>query len=356
MSVLLIFIDGIGVGQEDPSLNPFARVPSPFSRFQGMNENEISRRDAFFKRINPGGYEAQDDIMESAEENAIVRYPGFRQIFNKYRRYLLENKSFFETSPQETPATQNGVFKEIDPRMDVQGIPQSASGQASILTGLNIPAIIGHHLQGLPNKKVRELISKESIFLKLSSIGLRVTFANAFTDGFFKRKSPRISATTHAALSGGIKLRMMKDIKAGKAVYQDYTNFFLKEMGCDVELISPEKAGENLARLSAEHDFTLYEHFLTDLIGHRGNIDEGETEVLKLRSFIYSVLKNVDLSGTLVIVTSDHGNLEDMSLKTHTLNPVPLVCWGRQKEAFQAAVQNISDIGKNIISFLHLEP
>lgn len=356
MSVLLIFIDGIGIGQEEPSLNPFACVSSPLSRFRRMDEEERIRRDAFFKKIALAGQQEQDDIMESVEGNAIVRYPGFRQIFSNYRHFLLEKKSCYESSPWETSAVPQDVFKEIDPRMDVQGIPQSASGQASILTGLNVPGIIGYHLQGLPDKKVRELISRESIFLKLSSMGFRVTFANAFTDGFFKRKSPRISATTHAALSGGVDLRMVKDVQRGKAVYQDYTNFFLKEMGYDVELLSPEKAGENLASLSAEFDFTLYEHFLTDLIGHRGDMDEGEAEVLKLRSFLYSVLRSVDLSETLVIVTSDHGNLEDMSLKTHTLNPVPLLCWGKQKEAFLSAVQTISDIGKNIISFLRSNP
>ncbi len=352
MSVLLIFIDGIGVGQEDPSINPFARVPSPFSRFREIEEDEISRRKAFLNKATREEYEAQDDIMQSVEANAIVRYPEFRQIFNKYRNFLLGNKSIYEISLRETLPTQNGIFKEIDPLMGIRGIPQSASGQASILTGLNVPAIIGHHLQGLPNRKVRELISNESIFLKLSSRGFRVTFANAFTDGFFKRKTPRISATTHAALSGGIELRRVNDVKAGKAVYQDYTNFFLREMGYDVELISPERAGENLANISAEYDFTLYEHFLTDLIGHRGNIDEGETEVLKLRAFIHSVLKNIDLSETLVIAASDHGNLEDMSLKSHTLNPVPLLCWGKQKSSFQENVREISDIGRNIVSLL----
>lgn len=180
-----------------------------------------------------------------------------------------------------------------------------------------------------------------------------MTFANAFTDAFFKKKSPRVSTTTHAALSGGVELRRIEDVKAGKAVYQDYTNSFLKEIGYDVKLITPEEAGENLASISAEYDFTLYEHFLTALIGYRGNIKEGEIEVLKLSAFIDSVLKNVDLSETLVIVTSDHGNLEDMSLKTHTLNPVPLLCWGKEGSSFQEYMRDVSDIGRNIIPFLN---
>jgi hypothetical protein len=234
--------------------------------------------------------------------------------------------------------------------LDTEGIPQSASGQASILTGLNVPAIIGHHLQGLPDRQVRALISEDSIFLKLSSKGLKVTFANAFTDGFFTRETPRISATTQAALSGGVKLRTIEDVRTGKAVYQDYTNFFLKEMDYEIDLFSPEQAGQNLAAISSEHDFTLYEHFLTDLVGHRGTMAEGETEVLKLKSFLHAVLMNVDLSETLVIVASDHGNLEDMSLKIHTLNPVPLLCWGMESVSFQKNVENISDIGRNIVS------
>ncbi len=353
MSVLLIFIDGVGVGRKDPAINPFAKIHSPLSHFRGSEKEEIKNKTPFLKKTIQENTDLQDDIMDSVEGNAIVRYPEFQMIFKNYLNFLRENKSTFRKHTSATGSSQNGTFKEIDPRLGIQGIPQSASGQASILTGLNIPATIGYHLQGLPDNKVRELIRKESIFLKLSSRGLKVTFANAFTDAFFKRKTPRISATTHAALSGKVKLRRMEDVIEGKAVYQDYTNFFLREMGYDVPLISPERAGENLASISAEHDFTLYEHFLTDLIGHRGGMNEAEIEVAKLNSFLDSVLKNVDLSETLVIVASDHGNLEDMSIKAHTLNPVPLLCWGRESSLFQKGVSDISDIGRKIISFVH---
>jgi hypothetical protein len=83
----------------------------------------------------------------------------------------------------ETPEVfLDGVVVPTDPRLGVEGRPQSASGQTTILTGVNAPALIGYHKQGFPNQALREIIKAHSIFRQLLEAGVKpITFANAFT-------------------------------------------------------------------------------------------------------------------------------------------------------------------------------
>ena len=49
----------------------------------------------------------------------------------------------FQNEQPELPF--EGVLAVTDARLGVDGRPQSASGQTTILTGINAPARIGHH-------------------------------------------------------------------------------------------------------------------------------------------------------------------------------------------------------------------
>src|SRR2546430_15605929 len=49
----------------------------------------------------------------------------------------------------------DGVLAPTDACMGITGRPQSASGQTTILTGINAPAAIGYHKQGFPNQALR---------------------------------------------------------------------------------------------------------------------------------------------------------------------------------------------------------
>ncbi len=346
MSVLLIFLDGVGIGQDDPIRNPFSLRRSMLSRFSDEPVEELPAR---LKNAEQNDMSVMQEIVES---DSTGRYPSFRAIFRNYHAFLKEHEREYERGTSETETGgRKEIFRSIDARLGIPGIPQSATGQASLLTGANVSRIVGGHLAGLPNIAIREIITSESIFTKLAREGLRGTFANAFTDIFFKREKPRISASTQSALAGGIKLRMTDDVKNGKALYHDFTNFFLREMGYDLEIFSPRRAGEILAEIACEHDFTLYEYFITDIMGHRGDLQAASIEVAKVDLFIHSVLACADPRRDLVIVTSDHGNMEDIAVKTHTLNRVPLICWGKGSEEFSSGIHDISDIAGKIISF-----
>ncbi|MEW5806386.1 MAG: hypothetical protein AB1756_03420 [Acidobacteriota bacterium] len=353
MGVLLIFLDGVGVGQNDPSKNPFAIRKSLLSRFS--EEASAETPPAIIKSANDD-FSVLQDIVES---DYVDRHPSFRAIFNNFCHHLLAHEKDYVNNEERrnSPWLPEGccereTYKAIDATLGVPGIPQSATGQASLLTGMNVPQVAGGHLAGLPNQKVRDAINRESIFLKLSRMGLKAIFANGFTEAYFKRERPRVSATTQSAIAGGVKLRTIEDVKNGKSLYHDFTNFFLKEMGYELKLYSPQRAGETLVRIASEHDFTLYEYFITDIIGHKGGLREASIEVAKIDLFMRSVLDNINLDDNLVIVTSDHGNLEDSSIKTHTLNRVPLLCWGKNSEKLASGVDDISAISNSIISIL----
>lgn len=294
MPVLLIFIDGLGIGRRDAESNPLAGLPeaAPLAVFEDENE----------------------------------------------------------------PVYQNGILIKTDPRLGVEGRPQSASGQTTILTGFNAPKFLGYHKQGFPNAAMREIIAERSIFLQLEELGIEPNvFANAYTPQFFEGEPRWKSATTCAVEAASVRFKTLADLKNGEAVFHDFTNRVLRERGFDIELQTAEGAAENLAKLAAKHRFTLYEHFLTDQIGHAQNWEAARKHLPDLATFVRAVLDTVNLNETTVLLTSDHGNIEDLTRKNHTLNDVPTICWGKEKEFFAARIQTLADITPTIVETLKNE-
>src|SRR2546421_2057164 len=247
----------------------------------------------------------------------------------------------------------DGVLAATDACMGVTGRPQSASGQTTILTGINAPAAIGYHKQGFPNRALVDIIREHSIFLQLKRAGVdEITFANTYTERFFESRPRWISATTAAVEAAGLRFNRVSDLRAGRAVYQDFTNAMLIERGEPADLRTPEEAGEVLANIVAAHKFTLYEYFITDKIGHAQDYEAAGRVIRALALFIRSLLDKLDLKSTTIILTSDHGNIEDLSLRNHTLNPVPTIIWGAHREDLAARIHSLADITLVIVDVL----
>ena len=247
----------------------------------------------------------------------------------------------------------DGVLTPTDPRLGVEGRPQSASGQTTILTGVNAPALLGYHKQGFPNEKLREVISENSLFLKLRRNGVdEIVFANAYTPQFFTETPRWKSATTCAVEAAGMRFRKLPDLFGRRAIFHDFTNQTLRERGFDAPLFSPTDAAEILARLARDYRFTLYEHFITDKIGHDQDFDRARRHLPLLAEFIRETLLRIDLETTTFILTSDHGNIEDLSVRSHTLNDVPTIVWGRGKNEIAAQIKDLTDITPAIINLL----
>lgn len=234
---------------------------------------------------------------------------------------------------QERRIESEHVFlTPLDASLDVPGIPQSATGQTTLWTGINGAKALGFHLNAYPNEKLASIIAEKSIFKQLAAQGKKVTFANTFTDHYDQLISSgkrRHTASTLSALAGDVRLRKVPDLLAGKGVYQDMTNEILREVEqeADIPLISPYVAGQNLGRLALDYDFTLYEFFQTDVRGHKQDWEKAVSLVEQIDEFIGGFMSVVCHEDVTWLLTSDHGNIEDSSIKGHTQNPVPALGW-----------------------------
>jgi 2,3-bisphosphoglycerate-independent phosphoglycerate mutase len=254
----------------------------------------------------------------------------------------------------EEPAVPfGGLLARTDARLGVEGRPQSASGQTTILTGVNVPARLGHHKQGFPNEQMRAILRENSLFLRLAQMGVGPNaFANAYAPQFFAKRPRWVAATTVAVEAAGLPFRTVEDLKAGRALCHDFTNRFLVERGADVSPRTPEEAADVLATLAAEHRFTLYEHFIADRAGHEQDGTEARRVLGELARFVRAVLSRVDLGRTTVVLTSDHGNVEDLSTRNHTLNDVPTLAWGPARARVVRRVHTLADIAPAFVEIL----
>ena len=119
MRVLFIFLDGIGLGENNQGINPFANAKMP-------------------------------------NLNALLD-----------GRSLLKESAPFHG--------EHASLVAIDPNMGVDGLPQSATGQAMLLTGKNISAEIGYHYGPKPNPEVAAYLNDDSLFSRFTKAGKKVS-------------------------------------------------------------------------------------------------------------------------------------------------------------------------------------
>ncbi len=221
------------------------------------------------------------------------------------------------------------------------------------MTGINAPKAVGRHINGFPTKTLKQLLKEHSLLKRLKDKGLRVTNANMYSKEYLAKISAdgnklNVSATTLATFAAQIPFRLIDDMLVEKAVYQDITNELLIKRGFDVPLRTPFNAGKILADLSKEYDFVLYEYFQTDLAGHSKD-KIWCTKVLRdLNDMLEGLMANMDFENSLLVFTSDHGNIEDLSVSTHTLNKVPTILKGRNDEKLALKIRSIADIAPGI--------
>ena len=246
----------------------------------------------------------------------------------------------------------NLLLKGIDACLDVDGIPQSATGQTSLFTGQNASKVLGYHLPAFPNEPLIELIEKYSILKQVTEKGGRATFANAYTPHYFElveQGKRDHSATTLCVLAAKLNFRYLDQLSQGEAVYWDMTNEILHQNRYSVPKIPAKKAGQHLAYLSQCHELVLFECFLSDLIGHRKDWDRALHFLEQLDGFIEGVVEGRE-SQTSIVMTSDHGNLEDLSTGAHTRNHVPLLVLGPFAD-HATQLNSILDVTPSIISY-----
>ena len=260
---------------------------------------------------------------------------------------------------------QGAWARPIDAVLGVPGVPQSATGQTTMLSGVNAQERLGKHLTGYPNDALRAILREHSLLKEVVRRGGKAAFLNAYRPIFFtlsKERQWRLSATTVANLAAELPFFRLEDITAGRALYQEFTNHELRARGFDTPLLSPVEAGRRLAGATRPHDLALFEYFQTDRAGHSQDALWARAEIEKLDLFLGSLLRELSAqagmgtSDTLVVLTSDHGNIEDLGTRRHTLNPVPLLAWGPGAAWLTATVGRLDALQPALLCLLARRP
>ncbi len=257
---------------------------------------------------------------------------------------LLEGQRPLAVSPMAR-TRQAGAFG-VDACLGVEGRPQSATGQAALVSGRNAPRLLGEHYGPKPNGAIRMLLDQENLFAALVQAGLRVASANAYPPPYFEGISSgrRLrSAIPYALQQAGLPLGDVETYKQGQAITGAITGRDWRDhLGMtDVPVYTPEAAGAIIGRRSQEVDFLFHEHWVPDILGHRRQFMEATWHFTALDLFLRGLTENVDLTRTLILVGSDHGNVEDCSHGRHTLHPALGLAWGA---GFEQVMDRVWDL------------
>jgi Metalloenzyme superfamily len=312
MRVAVLFIDGVGIGRNEPEQNPLAGREHLLSRFQDA--------------------------------------PG-------------------------APLPEGGRCFPVDTTFGVSGRPQSASNQTALLTGQPAPVLIGRHVLGYPDKPLRDLLSQHSIIKRLVAAGRSATFANsypvAYLDALKLHRRPstsgpeftltpatlrrlKASATTLAFSAGDIALRTFEDARAGHGLTHDITGEGARAKGMTaVPQRTPAEAAEVFWRVAGEADFTFFEHYLADEAGHARDFAAAREALDTFDAFARAVIATRPPEAR-VLVCSDHGNVEDLTTRSHTLNPVPVLYFGPPAPELEA-LATVADVGRTVLRWLDVE-
>lgn len=307
MHFLFVFLDGVGLGNNDPLSNPFARAETP-------------------------------NLMKLLGDRRLVRDT------------LGSTNGFVETA--------DATLVGLDATLGVEGIPQSASGQAAILTGINIPAEIGFHYGPKPNPEIKEFLETGTIFHKLKLRGYRVALLNAYPHGYFEgiasgRRLP--GAVAMSVLEAGIPLKTTEDLIAGNALSADFTGQGWRERlnYHEIPVLSHHEAGERLGHLSTQYDFSFFEFWLSDYAGHWADMERACFLLENLDSMLGGLVSSWQSIDGLIFITSDHGNMEDVNTRKHTYNRVPGLVIGPEKlrHQFTRSLKDLTEIAPSILQF-----
>lgn len=242
--------------------------------------------------------------------------------------------------------------KPIDACLGVEGFPQSATGQATMFSGINCSAAMGKHCEGFPGPALRKIVEENNLFLQLKKRGKHVSFADAYlVDSPDELMSRRFkSVTTVMALTTPEVISTTDDLAGNRAVMQDLTRETIQDRYPDLPTISPGQAAEHLFARAAENDFTLYEFFQTDVAGHSMDYARACSVLRTYDHFLGPLIRRVESAGITLVMTSDHGNVECMGERGHTRNLVPFVALGPREEFLRSRVESLKDVTPALLS------
>jgi 2,3-bisphosphoglycerate-independent phosphoglycerate mutase len=324
--VLLLFLDGVGLGDDDDAINPFlrARLPCLASLFGAQ------------------------PLTRSA-------------------------------APRHAPRASAVA---VDATLGHDGTPQSGTGQAALLTGADAVAMHGRHFGPWVPVSLQRRVREESVLATAAAAGYSVAFANAYPDevlaiaaadgdgsrgavlpadapaaGRRRRRTPAsfLSAgPVLAAIGASALTRNTGALEAGRAVASEITNDGWRTLlgRTSVPAIEPADAGRNLAAIAAAHDLTLFAHYATDHAGHRRDMCAAMAALERVDAFLAGLVDALP-DDVLVFVVSDHGNIEDVRVG-HTRNPALGAVIGSGHVLLARRLRSLTDIAPTVLDVLDL--
>ncbi len=300
MRTLFLFLDGVGLGANDPDKNPLAAAQMP-------NLEEL----------------------------------------------LDGSKLIAEAAPFEG---ERATLVALDACLGVPGFPQSASGQATLVTGWNVPKRIGGHFGPKPNQAIRDLLRAGNLFMSLQQAGKQAALLNAYPPRYFEgiESGRRIySAIPMAVTNAGIALKTDQDLFAGQALAADFTGKGWREhLGYrHSPLLEPFEAGQLMTSLSSRLDLAFLEFWISDYIGHGQQMEAALAMLAEFDQVLGGLLESWDDQEGVILITSDHGNMEDLSTRKHTRNKVPALVIGSRetREPFLDGLDDLSGVTPAIL-------
>jgi 2,3-bisphosphoglycerate-independent phosphoglycerate mutase len=296
--VLFIFLDGIGLGSDNPETNPLARVEMPY-----------------------------------------------------LQSLLGGQKLLASTAPFESELVS---LLALDAGLGVDGLPQSATGQAVLMTGINIPAELGYHYGPKPNPQVASYLKNgNTLFSWLRAKGKKAALLNAYPPRYFSgiESGKRLySSIPLAVTNAGYSLFTQEDFFEGKALSADFTGHGWRSMLeiAEAPLRSAQESGAKLAELARAYDFSMFEYWASDYAGHKQNMEWAIQQMEVFDGVLEGLVNAWDLDEDLILVTSDHGNMEDLSTRRHTHAKVPGLVIGAKHKTFAEGLRDLTGIAPRI--------
>ena len=276
---------------------------------------------------------------------------------NPFARY---RSHFFSVLGGKSSFPAPGDIIPTDPHMGVWDTPQSATGQTALFTGVNGPKILKRHVTGFPTYTLRPVFKEKSIIKRFVESGKKATLLNSYTDGYLDKIRSRrgqrfMSASSLTQAASGLPFFTMKDYLEGRSLYMDITNWFLKSSGMDISITSPVKTGRKLVSLSKNYDLVLYEYFFTDVIGHEADMRSARRILNHIEGLLEGVWEEMNPEKELFILSSDHGNFEDLSHTHHTNHLVPTIVYGKSSDILKKRIKFLFDIPNAIASLKNIK-
>ena len=112
-----------------------------------------------------------------------------------------------------------------------------------------------------------------------------------------------------------------------------------------------------------KYDFIILNFAAPDMVGHTGNLRAAIVACESVDEALKNIYEAMDKQNGLLIVTADHGNVEQMvNPKTgepdteHSNNPVPLYLIGEAVKGWNIRAGSLSDLAPTILGLMGLPP